>query len=157
MSLCKGLETFYQGEGTHLAVPAVSLWPLWKKFKLGTHPNFHLSESILQNWLWLLCLWGCFLLTLGGREGWFVFLFWVLIASHLKYCSKPSLAWVKKDLSLKVNNFLPMLCLLHVWVRKSSSLPEIQQVTRRVKFLVIWVSVSWCMYWAKSGSAAFSV
>lgn len=81
---------------------------LGRKFNFGIYPHFHLSERTLQNWLQLLCSGVGFLLLLGkGRLGWLWV--WVLLVSHLKQGSNPSLAWAKKDLSSKVNDFLAML------------------------------------------------
>lgn len=131
-------------------IHAVSLWFLGRKFNFGTYPDFHLSESTLQNWLQLLCSGVGFLLLL--EKGGLVW-FWVLLAGHLKQGSKPSLGWAKKDLSSKVSNFLAMLhCVSQkeLFTRGNSMSHVKNEVSGDL-------SVSWCVYWAKCRSAAFSV
>lgn len=68
--------------------PAGSTCALWKKFMLGTLPDFYLSKSALENWLKVLCT-GGWLLVIWGRGGRVCFLVWVLTANRLKLGSKP--------------------------------------------------------------------
>jgi len=68
MSLCKGLETTFYRVRAPILLSLQASELFGKKFTLGTHPDFHLSESILQKWLQLLYSGIGFLLLLGkGR------------------------------------------------------------------------------------------
>lgn len=122
--------------------PAGSTWARWKKFMLGTLPDFYLSERALENWLKVLCTGGWFL-VIGGEGGLVCFLVWVLTANRLKLGSKPSLACVEKYLASQVIFFLAKLCLLCM---SQKELCTLRSAASHLKW-GFWCSepLSWCV------------